>query len=181
MSDSSLVRRYTESLFAVSEKQGLTDSVREDLAQIGALCADGRLQKVLGAPSALVSGEQKKELLRKLLEGRIQGITLNFLFLLTDRNRTGILDACAEDFEALYYESRNIETAVVESVCELSEEEKQALKQGLEKHLNKTIVISKVVINPGLLGGLRVTVSSDVLDGSAAAALANIKRSLLSL
>ena len=181
MNAASLERRYAESLFAVSEKHSLTEKVMEDLRLICGTCSDEALAKTLSAPSILVSDSEKKAVLRELFGGRVCGISLNFLFLLVDRKRTGLLKVFAEGFEALVYESRNVETCFVESAVPLSEEDPETLRQGLEARLSKKLILNKTAVCPSLIGGVRVTVKNDVLDGSIAAALTDIKRSLLSL
>lgn len=181
MKNSSVVRRYAESLFAVSEKLGCTDAVRDDVKLISSAYSAGDLSKVLSAPSILISEKQKKAVLKDLFGARVQKICLNFLYLLIDRNRTNILFGIAEEFENLIYESRNIDLVSVESAYALSEDDLNKLQAALEKHLSKKLIISKVSVNPSLIGGLRVIIGNDVIDGSVAAELTDMKRSLLSL
>ncbi|MBR4749200.1 MAG: ATP synthase F1 subunit delta [Abditibacteriota bacterium] len=181
MKERTLVRRYTQSLFAVGEKQGLTDRLREDLDRIAGAWDNEDLRRVLAAPSILISDREKKEVLGALFSSHVSQIAMNFLSLLVDRNRTDILGACREDFEALVYESRNIDVARVESAFPLTDGQRQRLTEALEKHLGKKLIVGSVTVNPELIGGLRVTVSDDVLDFSLAAAMTDLKRSLLSL
>ncbi|MBO4547684.1 MAG: ATP synthase F1 subunit delta [Abditibacteriota bacterium] len=181
MKEHTLVRRYTQSLFAVGEKLGLTDRLREDLACAAGAWEDGDLRRVLSAPAILISDREKKDVLAALFASRLSEICMNFLSLLVDKNRTDILGACRDDFEALVYESRNIEVARVESAFPLSDAQRQRLTEALEKHLGKKLIVGSVTVNPELIGGLRVTVSDDVLDFSLSAAMTDMKRSLLSL
>jgi F-type H+-transporting ATPase subunit delta len=97
---------------------------------------------------------------RRLGEGRERGS----LAVLAELNRRVRLD-------------RARHTALVESAVPLTEERRRDVEASLARLHGPGLAMS-YVLNPGLIGGLRVTVGSDVYDGSVRRRLAAIEERL---
>ena len=67
--------------------------------------------------------------------------------------------------------------ARVRTARELTEAEQSRLAEGLSRQYGRTIRLN-VVVEPELIGGLRVEVGDDVIDGSVAARLDDTRRRL---
>lgn len=67
-------------------------------------------------------------------------------------------------------------TARVESAVELAPEMQQSVQANLARTYGSNLNLS-FAVNPSLIGGLRIQVGSDVLDGSVQARLNNLKNS----
>ena len=65
-------------------------------------------------------------------------------------------------------------TARVESAAPLAPEVRAAVEEGLERKYGRALT-STFVVDPGLIGGMRLTVGSDVYDGSVRAGLAALE------
>ncbi len=66
--------------------------------------------------------------------------------------------------------------AIVASAAPLDEAVRDDIERGLA-HLNHRRLVTTFVIDPGLIGGIRVQVGSDVYDGSVRAGLAALESS----
>jgi len=67
-------------------------------------------------------------------------------------------------------------TATVENAVETSPEQKAGIQASLEKHYGQGLDIHYLV-NPALIGGLRVQVGSDLYDGSVKTRLERLQQS----
>lgn len=173
-----IARRYATALADIAEKRNETEKVRLELEQIEKIFAENKnLTEVFSNP---VFNHEKKE---KILETLIQKTKLaqtvaNFLRILLRNNRFGYLSAIRKSFEQVIEEKRNEVTAKVISARELSEEEREALRQNLEKQTGKKIKLD-TMINPEIIGGIVVRVGSTVFDGSVKNRLEILKNRLM--
>jgi len=89
----------------------------------------------------------------------------NFLRLLAENRRLAALPAIAEAFEALRAQAENTVDVRVRSASELSQAQQQRLAEALKKRYGKEVRIT-VELDPQLLGGARIQVGDQVIDGS---------------
>jgi F-type H+-transporting ATPase subunit delta len=89
------------------------------------------------------------------------------------RGYIGILEA----FARLVRGEVEKQTALVESATELDASLRASLQQSLNTRYNRNLVL-QFQTNPGLLGGIRVRVGSDVWDGSVKGRLDALRASL---
>ena len=128
-----------------------------------------------------ISKDEKKELLKKLFQGKLDAKVLNLLFLLIDKQRFNLLSAIQDELLKLVNKNKGIVIAEVSSASELDANTIQALKQKLENILGKSEKVTiESKVEPALLGGMKVTINDLVYDGSIKGRLENLKRKLLS-
>jgi F-type H+-transporting ATPase subunit delta len=152
-------RRVADELFAV---QRLLESSSD-------------LRRALDDPAR--STEDKQALLRKLLENRVIASTLRLAELaVTSQNRT-VAIALAE-YERIAAAVDGSRVATVRSARQLSEREQTRLTDALRKQYSSTVHLN-LVVDPELVGGLRVEIGDDVIDGSVASRIDGAKRALV--
>ena len=128
--------------------------------------------------SPLVSKEEKKGLVKKIFKQ--DKMITNFLNLLIDKQRTNLLPEIQNEFNKLVDKSRGIVHAEVSSAFRLDSITCQSIKEKLEKILlspNEKVKIMEIV-EPELIGGVKVKVKDRVYDGSIKGAIENLKRRL---
>jgi F-type H+-transporting ATPase subunit delta len=101
----------------------------------------------------------------------------NFLKLLLENGRIGVLPEIAEHFEALKAEVENTVDAVVTSATALSKEQEQAIASSLKKRLGRDVRIT-TEIDENLIGGAVVRAGDVVIDGSLRARLTGLATAL---
>jgi F-type H+-transporting ATPase subunit delta len=94
----------------------------------------------------------------------------NFVRVLVEAERIALLPQISALFDTLKDEAEATAKAVIESAFELTDAQVAELRAALEKRFGKKIETS-VIVDPGLIGGARVTVGDAVLDGSVQAKL----------
>ena len=99
---------------------------------------------------------------------------LSYIQLLCEKGRISCFHESAEQYFALLNASEHISKAKATSVVELTDAEKQKLKEKLEK-ICKSRVDIEYSIEPSLLGGLTVEIDGKILDGSLRQRLREVK------
>ena len=79
----------------------------------------------------------------------------------------GAIDRALEDFQHLAAEAKDEKIATVRTARELADERAGAAAQALSQQY-ATPVHLQVVVDPDVVGGLRVEIGDDVIDGTVA-------------
>jgi F-type H+-transporting ATPase subunit delta len=161
---------YAGALADVALASGRAETLRQEVrlfAELAAGSAD--LRNFLDSPAIPRAGKQ--EVLGKLA-GRMGASSelRNFLFVLVDHDRTGLLPEIVREFETTLLERLGVAEASVTSARELSAPQKQKLAGTLESVTGKKIE-ARYAVDPTLVGGLVVRIGSTVYDGSVRAQL----------
>lgn len=169
--------RYASALLDVAEAQGSAERVKVSLEDFAAeILVSPDLRHFLENPA--VPREAKRGVLAKLLA--LLGsspIMKNFLNVIVDHRRAGILPEIAEAYTARLNERLGIAVATVTSAADLSAEEKTRLVQGLEKATGKKIE-AQYDVDAALLGGAVVRIGSVIYDGSVKGQLQRMEAAL---
>jgi len=161
---------YAGALADVALASGRAEALRGEVRAFAELAAGSAdLRNFLESPA--VSREAKQDLLGKLV-GRMgaSGELRNFLYVLVDHHRTGLLPEIAREFETTILNRLGVAEASITSARELSAPQKQKLAGTLESVTGKKIE-ARYAVDPTLVGGLVVRIGSTVYDGSVRAQL----------
>ena len=88
------------------------------------------------------------------------------------------LQMVLKNWQELYYQKKSIELVNVETVTELSSSQDKKLQKILKDKLEKDVKIN-YIINKDLLGGLRISYGSFIIDDTLKSKLENIKKVML--
>ena len=127
------------------------------------------LQLLLKHPK--IDPKEKIDLLESIFSAEVDPVVMHFLQVVCSNHAAGMLEMMADDYQRLYDESQNIKSVNVTSACELDAEQRQALKDMLEKKLNGPVRMS-VEVDPALIAGLRIQADGLTMDNSVASRLA---------
>jgi F-type H+-transporting ATPase subunit delta len=165
-----------DSALAVAEAAGQLDEVEDELF---------RFERILEAEPALRSAltdaalpdDRKRELLHRLLHGKVSDVTLGLLerAVVAPRGRT--IEGVITDLSALAAKRRERLIARVTTAVELTDQEQTDLAAALKRSFGSDIQL-QVVVDPELLGGLTVRIGDELIDGSVARQLAEARRRL---
>src|SRR5580693_4981462 len=130
---------------------------------------------VLAAPSLPEQG--KRRLLGTLLAGKVTGVTLSLIDQMVahprGRSLNAALDLCAD----IAARRRQQLIAVVRSATELSASQRRRLADALARSYGHDVYLD-VVIDPSVVGGISVQIGDELIDGTAASRLADVRRKL---
>ncbi len=160
-----LAQRYAEALADVALEQGAAEPIRKNLGDFsGALAASLDLGNFLINPG--VARQDKQAVIEKIAARIGAGkIFRNFLFVLADNRRMGLLLEITRAFHAVLLERRGIAEAQVTSAAELTAAQEKELNAALERLTGKKVE-ARYSLDAALMGGAVVRIGSTVYDGS---------------
>lgn len=160
-----VARKYSQSLFIDSQELGLSlDEVRKNLGDLDTmLSAKAGLTHFLEHP--VISLEEKRNVLKSLLGETLSPLVLEFIELLIENKRLGLMGAIIRIFDELICESKKMRKVRVDSAFELNVDGKARIESALKKKF-KTEVSVEYGINPSLIGGVLIQSDDYVLDNS---------------
>lgn len=162
---SQIAEPYAQALMSLAQSDNLTDRFGEDIGGLRQLLRDSEdLRKVLASP--LVKADAKKAILRQLVGEQVHPTTLNFLLLLVDRGRISFLDSICKQYQVLWRKLRQAVLAEVTSAVELTDAQKDAVRQKVISLLSAREVELETRVDPDLIAGVVIKVGSQVFDTS---------------
>ncbi|HEV2472044.1 MAG TPA: ATP synthase F1 subunit delta [Chthonomonadales bacterium] len=175
--DTRAARRYAAALFNTAARQEKLDAVERDIHTVLDLMErTAKLRQFWESP--LAPAGRKRELIGRIFEGSIDGLTLSFLRLLVDKRREHILDQVDAEMRRLGDEARRLIRASATFAVAPSAQEQEDLVRSLESRTGERISLV-TEIDPAIIGGVVVRMQDTILDGSVRGALERIREQLL--
>lgn len=161
-----------------AQQTGTLDNVEDELFRFGRIVSSNTgLRAALTDRAATASA--KKELLHRLLGGRTAATTVGLVTRLVTAPRGRSLEAGLESLTKLAADRRNRMVAVVTSAVPLSDTQKQRLGAALAKLYGHQMHLN-LDVDPEAVGGVRVQVGDEVINGSLADRLEDAARRMAS-
>jgi F-type H+-transporting ATPase subunit delta len=133
----------------------------------------------MGALTNLISPMELRE---KVMEQLISAVQAdknlsNFLNLLVEKKRAGILPEIATEFQGLVDDDQNVSRGKIVSATEITEELRAKVQATLENITGKKVILTSEV-DPSIIGGIIAKVGDLVMDGSIKTQLAGLNESI---
>lgn len=163
-------------LVKAAEAEGEGDRLEDELFAFGqAVTANPELRDALSDPSRSVS--DKQALVRALIEGKATGACVR----LAERSVAGVqsVTRTLTNYARVAAESRNRLVALVRAARPLDADDQKRLSETLSRHYDRPVHLN-VVVDPRVLGGVRVEIGDQVIDGTVANRLDDARRRLVS-
>lgn len=177
MIGSEISKRYAKAFFELAGEGNNYEMFYEDLNRFSGVLASSKDLKDFFA-NPVFNHVEKKQIMDYLL-GRIElsPLTANFLSLLVDKGRIGLLDEIVASYRDMMDKTLLRVQVSVRTAYPLSAEQQASLLKQLEEMTNKKADMS-VTEEPSLLAGIVVRVGDTVYDGSIRTQLNNIRNLL---
>lgn len=161
-----------------AQRSGVLDDVEDELFRFGRIVSSStELRSALTDRAAGPSA--KGELLNRLLGGRAKPATERLVTRLVTAPRGRSLEAGLESLVKLAADRRDRMVAVVTAAVPLSDRQKQRLGAALSKLYGRPMHLN-IDVDPELIGGIRVQVGDETINGSLADRLDDAARRLAS-
>jgi F-type H+-transporting ATPase subunit delta len=170
---------YAGSLLDLAKQSNQVEAVSADLDAVSTLLKQNPdFEAFLASP--YFAQQAKQDMMRKLLSGRVQPLTLHFLMVMIDHDRAAVLPKIIERYRQLYRVYQGYETVDVTVAKPIDEQERQKLTRELAEALHTKIDLD-VHVDPAILGGAIIRYDDKMVDNSARGRLGRTVRQLLDL
>ncbi|SOB90095.1 ATP synthase F1 subcomplex delta subunit [Ureibacillus xyleni] len=174
---SQVAKRYAQSLFQLAQDKQVVDEVNTDLDElVKVIETTPELLSLLSSPKFSI--ERKKQIVAEIFASA-NAIVVNTLQLLIDKKRVNEAISLASEYKVLAAGAQGSAEATVYSTRELTDTEKNDISTAFGKLVGKEKLIIKNVIEPSLLGGVRVQIGNYIFDNTVANKLEGLKRTLV--
>ena len=172
---STIARPYAEAAFRLADAQGKLAQWSATLANLSAVAADEHVRAAIGDPR--LSDAKVAGLVISILAGKLSGDAENFVRVLAENGRLGVLAEIRTHFEALKNEREGTVEAEVYTAFEMEQAQVADLVARLEKSTGRKVK-ARVSVDKSLIGGVKVVIGDKVIDGSARAQLSALENAL---
>ena len=177
MKQTILARRYAKAIFTVGQEKEKFEEYGDVLNGLA-----GLYESHPEVVDALTNPLYPMDVKEKVMSGMIASMNVdeimgNFLKLLVQKKRAGILPEIAESYRTMVDEANNVSHGNVISAVELSDDLKANVQAVLEKLTGKKVKLTTSV-DPSIVGGIIAKVGDLELDGSIKTQLAGLKDSI---
>ncbi|MBN8210959.1 F0F1 ATP synthase subunit delta [Bacillus sp. NTK071] len=174
-----IAKRYAGALFDIARENDNVEQVKNELVVVKEVFNQTPdLMNVFEHPKFTTA--QKKELIQTSFGATLSTSVMNTLLTLIERKRVAIVFDLVSQFERFAYEQQQTAAAKVFSVKPLSEEEQTKISAVFAKRVGKTTLRIENVIDPTLIGGIKVRIGNRIFDGSISGKLKRMERELVS-
>lgn len=168
--------RYANALFNVAREIDSLDKIGDDFKLVVDLVnKEENLKQFINHPQ--VTNEDKKNVLKELVEGRISKELINFLYILIDKKRFKNIQEICNVFIQKTNEEKNLAVVNVKTATDLTENHLKAIKNTISKKINKNIELN-VEKDKSIIGGLVLRIGDRVIDGSISYQLKTLEKEL---
>lgn len=170
---SQVAKRYAEALFQAAAQVDRQE-LKEEFQGLLTIVADEKVHHAFHHPRT--TKEHKNQLIKLM---NLSPIMENFLLLVVEKSREGLLPAIGQYFEELVLAEQQTTLAEITSAVPLTEQNKEELQEQLQRLTGKTVLL-RTQIDPKIMGGLVIKVDGKIIDGSVKQSLHKLQQSLSS-
>jgi len=173
-----VARRYAKALGSLAAEEGRLGPLAQELVQFEHVMADEAvLRDLLLRP--WVKPATKRTLVATVAERLgLSPLCRNFLGLVAQRRRLGLLPEIIMAYRALVDEAAGRARARVRSAAPLSDAERAAIRERLGRRLGKTVLL-ETEVDPSLVGGFVAEIGTKQVDASLMGQLQALRENLI--
>lgn len=168
---------YAQALIDLAEQAGLGDEMAGNLAALAKLVReDATLRALFRDPT--IRKEERWGVIERTFKGRAPNLFVNFLGVVTDKDRLGLIPQISDAYATMLDQKRNRVRVTVTVSQKLDESQLAQVQQRVSAALAKNAVVEEK-IDDSIIGGLVVHVEGKIIDGSVKTQLEAMRKQLL--
>jgi len=156
-------RPYARAVYQQAISTSSVDAWGDALALMAAVAGDAAMGELLDNPQ--LGGEQKGELLLKVIGDKLNPQQTNLIKLVAENGRLKTLFEVANQFEVYRAEAEGKIDAEAISAFALSDEQEKSIIATLKAKLGREITLT-TSIDESLIGGVIIKAGDTIIDGS---------------
>lgn len=174
-----LANVYAKSLFELAQQAGGQEKITELLGELEQICellrADRRVHEFFASP--VIDKNSRSESLKRIFSNRVTDLTLRFLLILNDKTRLSHLEAIAAAYDRLVQEAYGRIEVDVYTAAPVGQQQLDSIRERIKQALGREPVLHPYT-EPAMLGGLKLRIGDQLIDGSITNKLRRMKRDL---
>ncbi len=168
-------KRYAKGLMQFATETGKGAEINREMIDLkNSIQSSRELAQFLSSP--VLDSRRKNTIAKELFKG-FSPATQNFIKLVIDQRREGLLKQIATQFNQIYDHSNNVRTAEVISASELNDELVQEILSKAKAKMGEGFTYKiENKVNPDLIGGFILRVGDKQIDSTVRARLNKLKK-----
>lgn len=168
---------YATALLEIAQSQNSIDAISADVNSLLSLLSESDdLRQLITSP--LISVDDQKAVLARVLGDQVQPVFRNFLMVLVERRRIFCLEGVCKEFQAQLRVLNQAVLAEVTTAAPLNDQQRQSILEKVTAMTGARQVDLDVQVDTTLVGGVIIKVGSQVIDASLRGQLRQIGLSL---
>lgn len=169
--------RYARALFEAADETAQLDTVYQELDSLRDIFAQNA--NLLSTLTAVTVDPANKQKLIDTLKSEASSLVANLLQVTYDYGRIAAMPAIIADFDLRYADSIGRLDATVTTAVALSATQQQSLSQAIAARFNAKQVAINTVVDPSVLGGVKVQTREALIDGTVKTRMQKLRALLL--
>ena len=166
-------KRYARAVFELAQSEGSVAAWSERLERVRSLFADENVAAVLSNPT--IPRDQREAVIADTHVFDVEGT--NFARLLVESGRIDQAEAIEREFQHLVDDAEGRVRATVTTAIELEPADRDRVARELSRRLEKDVRVT-VVVDPRILGGMKLQYGDRLVDATVATRLEQLRRRL---
>ena len=172
----SVASRYGLALYSLALEENKIDSWQKDVKTLKSIFEENTdFIMILG--SSFLSLEERIEILEKTLVGVDERIVA-LIDVIMENNRTDLILDIFESFNSYCNQYRGVSEGLIYSTLKLDQTVIDQIEKKISKIENNKVEL-KNVIDPSLIGGVKIVIKDRIYDGSIKHSIEMMKKDLL--
>ena len=172
----SVASRYGLALYSLALEENKIDSWQKDVKTLKSIFEENTdFIMILG--SSFLSLEERIEILEKTLVGVDESIVA-LIDVIMENNRTDLIIDIFESFNSYCNQYRGVSEGLIYSTLKLDQTVIDQIEKKISKIENNKVEL-KNVIDPSLIGGVKIVIKDRIYDGSIKHSIEMMKKDLL--
>lgn len=168
---------YGSALFQAAEEMGKKDLILDEACQIlGIFEQEPGFYAFVNYPA--ISAREKKDVLKNVFEGKICKELLNLLYVLVDKGRTRHFPKIVKAYKEMIDHEEGYAYGSIYSVEPLKPEQLAKFEEQTSRLIKNKVRLENL-IDPKLIGGVKILVDGRIIDASIRKRFADLGNQLL--
>ena len=172
----SVASRYGLALYSLALEENKIDSWQKDVKTLKSIFKENTdFIMILG--SSFISLEERLEIVEKTLVGVDKNI-IGLIDVIMENNRTDLILDVFESFNSYCNQYRGVSEGLIYSTLKLDQTVIDQIEKKISKIENNKVEL-KNIIDPSLIGGVKIVIKDHIYDGSIKHNIEMMKKDLL--
>ena len=168
---------YGGALLEIARDEGKLDAIGGEMASLGELLdANADLSRLLG--SRIIPVEERAASVERIFKGKVSDLLYRFLQVVNKKNRMPDLPGIIRAFGKLYAEAQGVIEVDAIVASEMTKTKLNDMAKRIGDAIGKKVVPQQRV-DESLIGGLKLRVGDQLIDGSVATQLKLMRQKMI--